>query len=122
LREDFEATYSSDEEGEAVIAAYAKKGYIMDPHTATCLKAYNGLRAEKIPTIIYSTAEWTKFSMTVSRALGHPAKDDLDALKWVSENSGAAVPGMISSLFDKPIRHSIVVDRESIKEEMLKFL
>ena len=122
LREDFDATFSSDEEGEAVIADYAGKGYIMDPHTATCLKAYHQLREEKIPTVIYATAEWTKFSMTVSKALGHSAANDLEALKWVSENSGAKVPDMISGLFSKPIRHSIVVDRESIKEEMLKFL
>ena len=122
LREDFEATFSSDEEGEAVIADYARKGYIMDPHTATCLKAYRTLREEKIPSIIYSTAEWTKFSMTVSRALGHPASDDLDALKWVSETNGVRVPDMISALFEKPIRHNVVVEQEMIEEEMLKFL
>ena len=122
LREDFDATFSSDEEGEAIIAAYAEKGYIMDPHTATCLKAYHKLREEKLPTVIYSTAEWTKFSTTVARALGHPAKSDLDALKWVSEHAGVTVPDMISGLFEKPIRHSVVVDKNSIKEEMLKFL
>jgi threonine synthase len=94
----------------------------MDPHTATSLRAYHDLRVEKLPTVIYSTAEWTKFSTTVSRALGHPAKDDLDALKWVSEKRGAAVPPMISGLFDKAIRHTDVVDKQSIKEEMLKFL
>ncbi len=122
LREDFDATFSDDAEGEAVIAEYANKGYIMDPHTATSLRAYHDLRREKLPTVIYSTAEWTKFSTTVSRALGHPVKDDLDALKWVSENRGAAVPPMISGLFDKTIRHTVVVDKKSIKEEMLKFL
>jgi len=122
LREDFTATFSDDAEGEAVIAAYAEKDYIMDPHTATGLRAYHDLREEKLPTIIYSTAEWTKFSTTVSRALGHPAKDDLDALKWVSENKAISVPDMISGLFDKAIKHTVVVDQESIKEEMLKFL
>ncbi len=122
LREDFDATFSDDTEGEAVIAAYAEKGYIMDPHTATSLRAYHDLREEKLPTIIYSTAEWTKFSTTVSRALGHPVKSDLDALKWVSEKREIRVPDMISGLFDKPIKHTVVVDQKSIKEEMLKFL
>jgi len=122
LREDFDATFSDDTEGEAVIAAYAEKGYIMDPHTATSLRAYHDLREEKLPTIIYSTAEWTKFSTTVSRALGHPVESDLDALKWVSEKREIRVPDMISGLFDKPIKHTVVVDQESIKEEMLKFL
>ncbi len=122
LQEDFIATYSDDEEGEAVIATYAKKGYIMDPHTATCMKAYETLREEKIPTVIYSTAEWTKFSSTVSKALGHSVEDDLEALKWVEKHENVSVPSMISNLFDKPIMHTVVVDKESIKGEMLNFL
>lgn len=122
LQEDFSATFSNDEEGEAVIAAYAKKGYIMDPHTATCMKAYETLRDEKLPTVIYSTAEWTKFSTTVAKSLGHSVKDDLEALKWVSEHAQVPVPPMIHGLFDKPVIHTVVVDKESIKGEMLNFL
>ncbi|AKF24594.1 threonine synthase [Sulfurovum lithotrophicum] len=122
LQEDFAATFSNDEEGEAVIAEYAKKGYIMDPHTATCFKAYRDLREEKIPTILYSTAEWTKFSTTVSKALGHVAENDLEALKWVSEKANVPVPFMISALFGKPVIHDTIVDKEDIKGEMLNFL
>ena len=122
LQEDFSATFSNDEEGEAVIAAYAEKGYIMDPHTATCLKAYETLREEKIPTILYSTAEWTKFSTTVSKALGHEVQNDLEALSWVSEHADVPVPSMINALFSKPIIHDIVVEKEDIKREMLNFL
>ena len=108
--------------GEAVIAAYAQKGYIMDPHTATCMKAYKNLREEKLPTVIYSTAEWTKFSSTVSKALGNSVKDDMEALKWVAENANVSVPPMINDLFSKPVIHTVVVDKESIKGEMLSFL
>jgi len=122
LQEDFSATFSSDEEGEAVIAAYAKKGYIMDPHTATCLKAYEELRDANIPTVLYSTAEWTKFSTTVSKALGHEVKSDVEALKWVSQNANVSVPPMINALFTKPVIHDIVVEKEDIKGEMLNFL
>jgi len=122
LQEDFTATFSNDEEGEAVIAAYAQKGYIMDPHTATCMKAYETLREEKLPAVVYSTAEWTKFSSTVSKALGHTVKDDTEALKWVSAYANVSVPSVINDLFDKPIIHTVVVDKESIKGEMLNFL
>ncbi len=122
LQEDFSATFSDDEEGEAVIAAYAEKGYIMDPHTATCMKAYETLREKKLPTVIYSTAEWTKFSSTVSKALGHSVKDDMEALKWVTEHANVSVPPMINGLFSKPVIHTVVVDKESIKGEMLNFL
>jgi threonine synthase len=122
LQEDFVATFSNDAEGEEIIAKYAKKNYIMDPHTATCMKAYETLREENLPTVIYSTAEWTKFSSTVSKSLGHLVKDDTEALKWVSENANVSVPSMITGLFSKPIKHSIVVDKKFIKGEMLNFL
>ena len=70
LQEDFVATFSSDTEGEVIIEKYAQKGYIMDPHTATCMKAYEILREKALPAVIYSTAEWTKFSTTVAKSLG----------------------------------------------------
>ena len=122
LQEDFSATFSDDEAGEVVIAAYAKEGYIMDPHTATCMKAYDTLREKKLPAVIYSTAEWTKFSSTVSKALGHTAKDDMEALKWVTEHANVSVPPMINDLFNRPVMHTVVVDKQSIKGEMLNFL
>jgi len=122
LREDFDASFSDDEECESVIGAYAKKGYIMDPHTATCMRAYETLRDKKLKTVVYSTAEWTKFSPAVSKALGHEVKGDIEALKWVSENADVRVPSMIHGLFDKPVIHSVVVEKESIKGEMLNFL
>ncbi len=122
LREDFDASFSNDSECESVIAAYAKAGYIMDPHTATCLRAYEELREEKLPTVIYSTAEWTKFSTTVARALGHECKDDLEALEWVSQNATVTIPKVVSDLFSKEIKHTTVVEKDAIKEEMLKFL
>ncbi len=122
LQEDFVATFSSDAEGEAVIEKYAKKGYIMDPHTATCMKAYETLRVEDLPAVIYSTAEWTKFSTTVAKSLGHAVKDDREALKWVEAHADVSVPSMITGLFDKPVKHTIVVEKEFIKGEMLNFI
>ena len=74
LREDFDASFSDDAECEAVVGAYAKKGYIMDPHTATCMRAYDTLREKDLKTVVYSTAEWTKFSPSVAKSLGHPGK------------------------------------------------
>jgi len=122
LQEDFVANYSDDSECEVVIAEYAKKGYIMDPHTATCMKAYTALREKQLPAIIYSTAEWTKFSSTVAKALGQNVQNDVEALHWVSEHENVSVPSMIHGLFSKPIKHTVVVDKESIKGEMLNFL
>ena len=122
LQEDFSATFSNDEEGEEQITKYAKKGYIMDPHTATCMKAYKDLREKNLPTVIYSTAEWTKFSTTVSKALGSEVKGDKEALEVVKNSANVSVPSMISGLFDKDVKHTTVVEKEFIKGEMLNFL
>lgn len=122
IREDFDASCSDDEECSEVIGQYAKNGYIMDPHTATCMRAYEVLREKPLMTIVYSTAEWTKFSPAVSKALGEELSYDTDALKWVSDHSNVTVPAMISALFSKPIIHTVVVEKESIKGEMLNFL
>ena len=122
LQEDFSASFSDDSVCEEVVGAYAKKGYIMDPHTATCMGAYETLREKALPTVVYSTAEWTKFSPAVAKALGKVVEDDIKALQWVSENANVTVPSMIHGLFSKPITHSTVVKKESIKGEMLNFL
>jgi threonine synthase len=122
LQEDFAAIENSDAEGEAVIAEYAAKGYLMDPHTATCIKAYRNLREEALPTILCATAEWTKFSPTVAKAIGLDADGDQEALEKVSAALKRPVPKMIKSLFDKKIAHSTVVEKSQIKEEMLAFL
>jgi len=122
LQEDFAASWSDDAECEQEIARYVKKGYLMDPHTATCVKAYETLRDKSLPTVIYSTAEWTKFSPTVAKALGHPVEGDIEALKWVAAQTKMPVPAMIDALFSKPVVHTVVVEKDAIKEEMLSFL
>ncbi|SFV61322.1 Threonine synthase [hydrothermal vent metagenome] len=122
LREDFDASFSDDTECEAVVGSYAKKGYIMDPHTATCMRAYDTLREKPLKTVVYSTAEWTKFSPSVAKALGHTVQEDTEALKWVSKHADVTVPAMIDGLFSKPLVHSVVVKKEEIKGEMLNFL
>ena len=122
LRQDFDASFSNDKECESIISIYAKKGYIMDPHTATCMKAYENLKNKNLKTVVYSTAEWTKFSPAVAKALGQRIDDDIEALKWVSDAMDISVPPMIKGLFDKPIEHTTVVEKEFIQGEMLNFL
>ncbi len=122
LQEDFAAIENTDAEGEAVIAEYAARGYLMDPHTATCLKAYHTLREEPLPTLMCSTAEWTKFSPTVARAIGLDAQGDAEALIAVSQTLNVPIPRQIQALFEKEITHNIVVEKAQIKQEMLAFL
>jgi len=123
IQKDFSATYSEDDQCEAYIAKYAEKGYIMDPHTATCMKSYEKDTPKDLKTIIYSTAEWTKFSPTVARALGQgDITEDTAAIEWIKNNTNVTSPEMIDGLFAKEIKHTVIVEKEGIKGEMLTFL
>ncbi|CAA6810080.1 MAG: Threonine synthase (EC [uncultured Sulfurovum sp.] len=129
IQADFSATYSEDDQCEAYIAKYAKgnefneSGYIMDPHTATCMKSYEKDAVKDLKTIVYSTAEWTKFSPTVARALGQAdISEDTAAIAWIKNNTNVTSPEMIDGLFAKAIKHTVIVEKEDIEKEMLTFL
>jgi len=57
IQKDFAATYSEDDQCEAYIAKYAKEGYIMDPHTATCMKSYEKDTPKDLKSIVHSAVE-----------------------------------------------------------------
>jgi threonine synthase len=122
IKQDFDATFSTDDEGFEVIANYAKNGYIMDPHTATCVKALqkvkNGAKA-----VIYSTAEWTKFSPNVYEAItGEKVSHDKDALQKLSQMFDLTVHPTIAALFEKPVTQTQIVDKDKIEDAVKSFI
>lgn len=123
LQEDFGAVYSDDTEGFEVIKTYAQKGYIMDPHTATCVKALQLRDDANIPAVIYSTAEWTKFSPNVLKAVsGETVSGDKEALEKISKSYNLPINERIASLFDMEIAQKTIVDKENIQDEIINFL
>ena len=124
LQKVFIADFCSDEEGKQYIRKTFTDGYLMDPHTATCFKAYETCRKNKdLKTIVYSTAEWTKFSPTIADALtGETGQSDIDALKAISDKANINIPESISALFDKDITQKSVIDKADIEAEILTFL
>ncbi len=124
LQELFVADYCKGDEGKAYIKkAFEEHGYLMDPHTATCFKAYETCSEKPLKSIIYSTAEWTKFSPTIANALtGEVDTRDIDALKAISQKANIAIPEMINELFDKAIAQDTVIEKEDIEKEILAFL
>ncbi len=123
LQEIFVSDFCSDEEGKEYIKSTFENGYLMDPHTATCFKAYESCATKNIPTIIYSTAEWTKFSPVIANALtGEANAKDEDALKAISTTANVKIPSMINELFSKKIVHGSVIEKEDIEKEILKFI
>jgi len=119
----FAADFCDDEEGKDFIRSAFERNYLMDPHTATCFKARQTLASNDIPTIVYSTAEWTKFAPTIANALtGEVDSHDIAALKSIARLADTPIPAMIEQLFDKPIAQSSVVDKQHIEREVLAFL
>ncbi len=119
----FAADYCDDDEGKQYIKDTFALGYLMDPHTATCFKAYDSCRTQALKTIAYSTAEWTKFSPTIANALtGEVDTHDLDALKSISKQANVEIPAMIHALFSKDIAQTSIIEKEDIEQEILSFL
>ena len=119
----FSADYCNDTDGKQYIKNAFSKGYLMDPHTATCFKAYDTCRDKPLKTIVYSTAEWTKFSPVIANALtGEVDTHDIDALKSISAEAKIEIPKVISDLFEKEITQKSIIDKENIESEILSFL
>jgi len=124
LQEDFDAVYCDDAFGKQTIKTFADQGYIMDPHTATCLKAYETLQKQPLPCILCSTAEWTKFAPTMLNAINQNTQkySDKEALEGLSHTLHVNIPKCISELFAQPIVHDKVVSKEGIEAEIFSFL
>lgn len=123
ITEYFSADYCTNDEGQEIIKSEFKSGYLMDPHTATCFKAHQSCAEKDIPTVIYSTAEWTKFSSIIANTLsGRDDFHDIEALKYIAEASKQNIPSMIAELFDKPVAQKTIVEKEAIDEEVIAFL
>jgi threonine synthase len=123
LQSIFAADYCEDHEGKVYIRDTFEKGYLMDPHTATCFKAYDTCRDMPLKTIVYSTAEWTKFSPVIANALtGETDTHDIDALESIARKADIPIPAMISELFEKEITQNSVIEKGDIEQEILTFL
>ncbi|NQY21181.1 MAG: threonine synthase [Campylobacteraceae bacterium] len=124
VQEVFNATYSDDEYASKTIKKYSEKSYIMDPHTATCLKAYEDLKDKDLKAVMYSTAEWTKFSSTVLNSLKEDENKytDKEALEIISKDYNMKIPNSIKSLFSAKINHNTVINKQDIEEEITKFI
>ncbi len=125
LQQYFSATFSDDEYGAKTIKSFVDEGYLMDPHTATCIKGYEQLKEKKdLKMVIYSTAEWTKFSPTVLNALNEDNKkySDKVALEEISKKLDIKIPEVIEELFSKELIHDSVIDKNDIEKEIVKFI
>ncbi len=140
LREDFTADFATDGECKEIIKRYVENEYyLMDTHTATAVKTYEYLKEKgKIgnnKTVVYSTAEWTKFAPSIYEALSGEdvnreialeeeknAISDKDAIAYIEGHLKEKAPEVILELFNKEITNENIINKDEIKEEIIKFI
>jgi len=134
IQEDFDADFCTDGEGAEIIKRYAEKyRYLMDPHTATGVKAFEKLKPAN-KCIVYSTAEWSKFAPAVYYALtGQDVTQlvaeseeetitDKEAIAYIETHFGITPPPQILELFNRPEVEDRVIEKGRIREEVLNFI
>ena len=99
------------------------RGYLIDPHTATCFKTCSAPEFAGRVNLVYSTAEWTKFAPVIDHAIdASPPGADLESLRAIAARAGIEIPPMIAALFERPVAHDAVVQKQDIEAEILGFL
>ena len=124
LWEIFEASFSDDEEiKQAIKETLEKDNYLIDPHTATCIKSYKQDNSN-LKKIMFSTAEFTKFAPNILKALNQNNENlsDKEALNILSKKYNKKIVPQIEKLFNAKIVHSKVIEKDEIENNILEFL
>ncbi|HDZ5356487.1 TPA: threonine synthase [Campylobacter coli] len=116
LQEDFEADFCTDEE----CMKFIKESKILiDPHTATCFKMLDTSK----PSIITSTAEWTKFTPSMVKALfGRECKDEKADFELLAKEFKVDIKKDLLELFDLKNADEKVYEIGDIEGEILEWI
>lgn len=116
LQEDFEANFCDDKECMEFIK---KSKVLIDPHTATCFK----LLDETKLSIITSTAEWTKFTPSMVKALfDRECVNEKEDFKLLAKNFKVEVRKELLELFDIENIDKKILDIQEVENEILKWI
>ena len=117
---------SADEaETFAALSDMHKAGYVMDTHTAVAAKAWQKRGDFDTKTVVVSTASPYKFGASVCGAItgkdyASASPDELFA--EVERLSGVKVPDAIAGIARKPVRHTMVCDKQEMPDVVRKML
>ena len=124
LKAEFSCGCCDDTGAAATIARlWQEQHYLCDPHTAVAWavsEVFSASHRDGIPVVVLSTANPYKFPAAVLSALGQNSCDDefamMDKLQTIT---GVPIPKNLSSLRDKPVRHTDVIDRDDMLSYVL---
>ena len=128
LAEEFYGGFCDDDQTKATISKiYQKYSYTCDTHTAVAVKVYEDYKNETgdtTKTIIASTASPYKFSASVLEALesNNTITDEYEMVDRLAELSKLTVPSALADLKNKPERFNDSIEKEAMREYVLKHL
>lgn len=120
LRQYFSSYSFDDSDVLDAIRRYAAKNIIIDPHTANGILAYERNNSSN-KAVVCSTAEWSKFATTITKALGKNL-NERDSLSYISSAFNLPLHQNISNLFLKDEVNNTLVNKENIKEQIISFI
>ena len=126
ITESFIGYYTDEDECAATIKnIYENKNCLIDTHTAVAIHAtdayMNDYKAER-KIVAVSTASPYKFARDVYRSLTAADTDgDLEALEALHRLTSVDIPTPLSSILEKEIRHTGVIDKREMEAATLAF-
>ena len=126
ISESFVGYYTDEAECAATIKdVYKNKNCLIDTHTAVAIHAtesyMNDYKAER-KIVAVSTASAYKFARDVYRSLTDSDTDgDLEALEALHRLTSVDIPTPLSSILEKEIRHTGVIDGSEMENATLAF-
>jgi len=123
---DFIGYFTTEEETSATVKdCFENKNCLIDTHTAVAAHAafcyMNDYKTER-KILVVSTASAYKFANDVLASLrGYKAETDLKALSELEAYTGTAAPKPLSSLLDKPVIHTEIIDKDEMRDNTLAF-
>lgn len=114
LKEHFIAYKCSDTETLENIKAY--KNYLLDPHTATAINALDDSF-----NVICSTAEWTKFTPSIQKALGI-FKDELSGIKDLAKKYNYKLNDSLLNALNSTNYYAKDIKVDEIKKTIIEWI
>ena len=127
IKEDFYGGFATEEETLLEIeAAFSKKKYLMDTHTAVAscvLKKYREQTNDNTVTVVASTASPYKFADSVLKGLKEaPKGDEFERLDYLQKITGLPLPTQLAELKTMEKRFTTYSKKEEMKQVVSQFL
>ena len=130
ISKDFWAASCDDKTtGKQIKQTYCETGYVLDPHTAVganVLEQYRNNEKDQTVAVLLSTASPYKFPEDVVNSIidnfDDTKKESMDFVRKLSEISKTSIPLSVEQLFNMPILHTTVCEKEEMENTVLKLL